>query len=560
MKRLSFSLLLFLLLAISKAADAQSCTTAVCNAASPNESDVLAALPSSGNTNATVVVNIPSGTAGWTTQTNYTIPSAVTNLTIQGNTAVTCNGTAGTAGYSCSATDNTVIQDSNTGNAYLLQITTGGTSTYFRMTGLTIEGGSNGAPKGSGILDFWGSSHNLRLDHNHFNNNTYSPAINGNMLRIEQGNLGVLDHNLVDLGGNTSVAEGFDIFNPYDDSIGNGDGSWADSTGFGSANFIFIESNQFNGGLPQDCYVAGRYVMRYNYFNGAFVAIRDHGTKTPGGAVRGCRAFEAYHNYITGPGGNSTAYSPIGSEGAPALIWDNTEAAGYYRLFSGGAPRNNGSETETNTPNGWGYCGTAGNNNGVGSQWDGNKGGGGSPTTSGYPCLDGLGRGQTQQSLNGANFPNRLNSSTGSIAWPQQELEPIYFWMNTIPAGVTEITITDSSTNNQDYYYECGAANPGCSGSFTGSAGTGYGTLSARPSTCTPGQGGTYFTSPTGSYGVAYFATDANSGNGELYVCTSTNTWTAIYQPYVYPHPLVSGTPAASSNPQPPTGLVATVN
>ena len=29
-----------------------------------------------------------------------------------------------------------------------------------------------------------------------------------------------------------------------------------------------------------------------------------------------------------------------------------------------------------------------------------------------------------------------------------------------------------------------------------------------------------------------------NGGEGELYVCTATNTWTAIYRPYTYPHPL----------------------
>ena len=52
---------LLLLLTMPMAADAQSCTTAVCNAKSPSESDFQAALPSSSNTNATVVVNIPAG-------------------------------------------------------------------------------------------------------------------------------------------------------------------------------------------------------------------------------------------------------------------------------------------------------------------------------------------------------------------------------------------------------------------------------------------------------------------------------------------------------------------
>lgn len=76
---------------------AQSCVYATCNAASANQSDVLAALPSSSNTNATVVVNIPSGTGAWTSQLTYTVPASVTNLTIQGNTTVSCTGTPGTS-------------------------------------------------------------------------------------------------------------------------------------------------------------------------------------------------------------------------------------------------------------------------------------------------------------------------------------------------------------------------------------------------------------------------------------------------------------------------------
>src|ERR1700740_1667757 len=93
----SSSFLCSLLLSLAVSAHGQSCTSATCNAASPNESDVLAALPSSNNTNATVVVNIPSGTASWSTQLTYAIPSSVTNLTIQGNTTVNCSGTAGTS-------------------------------------------------------------------------------------------------------------------------------------------------------------------------------------------------------------------------------------------------------------------------------------------------------------------------------------------------------------------------------------------------------------------------------------------------------------------------------
>jgi hypothetical protein len=110
---------------------------------------------------------------------------------------------------------------------------------------------------------------------------------------------------------------------------------------------------------------------------------------------------------------------------------------------------------------------------------------------------------------------------------------------------------------NQAYYCQVSASaqsNP--TTPFNGTVGTGFGTLANRPTTCTAGPGGTYDTSPTGSYGVGYFATDQKT----LYVCTSTNTWTAIYQPYTYPHPLTAGGTTLSENPPTaPTGLVATV-
>jgi hypothetical protein len=99
----------------------------------------------------------------------------------------------------------------------------------------------------------------------------------------------------------------------------------------------------------------------------------------------------------------------------------------------------------------------------MGSPWDGNA------SHNGYPPFDGIGRGQQQQAMNGSNFPSRLNSATGTAAWPQQYLEPVYLWMNSIN-GATELSIRDyTTTQNIDVFADnasCGGS--GCSSLTTG--------------------------------------------------------------------------------------------
>lgn len=312
---------------------------------------------------------------------------------------------------------------------------------------------------------------------------------------------------------------------------------------------MFVESNYMNGGYLEDCGNGGAFVARYNtIINGGPISavIHSHGTYTENGRGRSCRAYEAYHNYIVGPSGTNDD-AVFGSTGGPSMVWGNTLVSGYNWFAAVGSSRNDGSHAETNTPNGWGYCGTSsinpntGNPNGTGSGWDGNT-----PSTTGYPCLDGLGRGQGQ-ALNGQNFPNALNSVTSSIAFPAEKLEPIYYFENTIQNGASYIRIGSISDQfNRDVFYDCGSLNSSCTGGFTGAFGTGSGLLSARPSTCTPGPGGTFGSSPQGgSDGTFYFATDVspntNGGVGRGFACTATNTWTDIYDPAIYPNPLVGG-------------------
>lgn len=134
---------------------------------------------------------------------------------------------------------------------------------------------------------------------------------------------------------------------------------------------------------------------------------------------------------------------------------------------------------------------------------------------------------------------------------PNQTLTPNYAWLNTGTGTPSPILTSDNSSvvvPNLDYY--------NYTSSFTGASGVGSGSLSNRPSTCTPG--------------VAYWDTSEGSwnqsgngfGEGELDICTGTNKWTdGLYVPYTYPDPLegTSITTTSSPTPPPPDSVNGTV-
>ncbi len=132
-----------------------SASAATITAASCNASDVQTALNSV--TAATTQVNIPAGTCHWTQTISYTVPSGSTNLTILG--AGNLNTTGGG--------DATVLLDDASGNTAILNITTAGATSKFRMAGITIQSGT-GSARDHSDLTLSGNSQNVRLDHMHF--------------------------------------------------------------------------------------------------------------------------------------------------------------------------------------------------------------------------------------------------------------------------------------------------------------------------------------------------------------------------------------------------------
>jgi hypothetical protein len=510
-------------------------------------------------TSGAYIIQLPSpcpGSSGtYTSQWAPTVPTGVTSVTIRGGTTVNCTGTHGTSNWTCVPTDRTVLIDNYAAYAALWAINLGGSGAAFRITGVTFQGSpslSTAWHKANGVMTFSGSSQSFRIDHIHINlGNTYQTQNFSGGMTIWGSVYGVVDHIRVD---NSWQQNGIR-------SYGDRDSEWSKPTRLGSADFLFIEDNEFNAGFVNDCGEGARQVVRYNVTraqpNDASAnsgGIQTHVTAQGDPTARGCRVLEMYHNYQMNPTPNYPTYAASDGSSGTGLRWGDIVDAGINndigflghlgRTLSanncGGGGGNLGGCPAP--PNGYGYCGS--NSSSVLSVWDGNS------NSAGYPCIDQTGRGQGD--LLSGSFPNRRNTTTGCVptsppgcnVWPHNKREPWYSWNETITGHPVCFSVNYNGVAmypNRDYYCQVSsAAQSSPTSPFNGSAGTGWGTLANRPTNCTAGPGGAYDTSPTGSYGVGYFATDALGGNGVLYVCTSTNVWTNIYTPYTYPHPLTA--------------------
>lgn len=460
-----------------------------------SQTDVADAINRAGEGDTVVV---PACTVTWTASIAF-----CKSLTVQGagagRTNIAINTNVGTPGG-------------------FLSIGSGCSSKTVRVTGFSLI---NQLIPSLGMISFFQCfGCTARIDHNTFLGNV-NPG-EARTVYIGGSTTGVMDHNTVtDMGfiiDYTVKGEGNGTLGNY---------SWTQPPSFGTANAFYVEDNTFtfpDHSSDVDCQNGGRAVWRYNTFVGpnrkynatSNTGPFDHGFDS---VPRSCFELDVYNNTILGGGFNGVWF-----RGGSGLVynnlflghWDGNEIAiTNYRSDVGGYPpyssKNQLACNESYAPHSCEPCDGS-------SVVDGN-------ISFGWPCKDQIGRGQNQGSF------------------------PIYAWNNCLtelgctPGGTTAalVEVIPAGLFNPDYtakyhilanrdFYDAVAI-------FDGSAGVGQGTLAGRPATCTKG--------------VAYWGTDTNV----LYQCSATNTWSAYYTPFTYPHPLV-GQPTV----EPPPQLSVTVN
>jgi hypothetical protein len=407
-----------------------------------------------------------------------------------------------------------------------LKVTTGvkvtllcGAGKPHRLSGFTFTGSSDNA------INVQGTCSGLRIDHNRITEypNSSDGIVVTELIQIAGPLTNILiDHNTFDAKSHNF--RGVLV-------VGSNSNNWPASP-VGTANVeAFIEDNTFNYGRLIDVgagcidsnYTAS-YVWRFNTTRNCNVIA--HGVCNANGTV----AVEIYHNTHTADSGYWTdGYRSIHHQGSgEAYIFgnrimastgksDTTFEATHYRSCPGVA-------TGCNIPRCDGTQSIDGNTSGQ----------------QGYPCFHQIGRagpGTTPGTLAPWYFADNLWSDNSS---------PVAFkvenpWSCTSPTPLTHVQA------NRDYYVEASGIQTSATSPFNGTSGTGWGTMANRPTTCTTGVG--YWATDQGEWNSSHAGPD-----GQLYKCTATNTWSLLYTPYMYPHPLQSGS-STTTQLVPPTGF-----
>lgn len=459
-------------------------------------------------------IRVPAGTATWSGA--IALP-ATKDLSVIGATVVNCTGTAGTDSYACATTDQTVITCSPT--CFTVSI-----AASHRVSGFTLR--TTTGDEVLSLSDNQSTSKYFRIDHNHLVSTGGWAPIRGKGATNGVHPQGIWDHNrLEDVALHTNATLHQLDEGPYQHQI------WAQDTQLGnSSQVVYIEDNHFSGTTGNinatDGNYGGRVVIRGNRFSGQ-TYMEFH---SPQGSNRGFQRWEVYNNILKDPSTTNCYFGLASIRGGTGVFFNNT--------MSGNLSDCNFDVLLDNVRSEWsGAIDGVGPCNGS-SPWDQNAG------QQGWRCRDQIGVGRDLS----------LWSHTTTPAW-NQEVKPAYFWSNSkssasVQGGPGPISVSVDTEQrspvhivaNRDFYT--------ATANFNGTSGVGVGPLGSRPVTCTTG--------------VAYWATDQGEWNstngvpdGRLFKCTATNTWTAYYTPYTYPHPWTGSAPATTL--QPPTAVSAVI-
>ncbi len=602
-------LILFALLlsaAFSRQAQANTVTAVTCKV-----SDVQTAINSASNGD---TVTIP-GSCTWTT--GITIPSAI-GITITGMGTPDSNGSTQGASASCSGTVITLsgatafkaspnLGASTTRLSCMALNYGGGPSVAFSIAGNCNASGCTNLRVDNITFNNWAGHASAGI--------SYGMSVVGNMFGVIDHNTinGVANNylQLVEFSHASYQGAGSYGDNSWHqpESYGSSNFLFIENNAFNTAGCCENEGSV--GGLATQG--GGRVVVRFNQFNNMDnlnFSMGWHGTES-NGRPRSTRAFEYYGNTFTC---TTHCDSVAGARGGTGLNWGNTinlNSASLNSFFTLTTYRTQGSL------GGWGACDGSSpwdTNDGV-TYFSGTVTSGGgtatitvsaspgwttnqwAPNGAPYSVHDVTKSTGSEIIANGSNTltigsgggpGNWLPSNGDSIqilratacidqaggrgagtmysptnpapATSSSEIQsPTYIWFNTFRGGTPSFGVSGVGSDtarvirSRDFYVEntnqASQSNSVAPFDGTNTIGVGHGTLTNRPATCTTG--------------VAYWATDQGNWNqsgsgeqGQLFVCTATNSWTPYYTPYTYPHPLVAGgTTGTGGTPDPPTAV-----
>lgn len=351
----------------------QTIVAATCEAVAVQEAIVLA---SDGDT-----VVVPAGTCTWTTYRKGYAAVSIFNkaLTLAGS-GVDKTIIIGQTNGGCTACVQNEIPlfvDSQLGKAV-------------RITGFTFKSSPVSPTLVTGFVHVKGSSQTVRIDHIKFDH------VRGRAIWVAGHVFGVIDHCQFFY----DVSQAMWIEHPTVDGSTWGDGSWKAPLTLGSSRALYVENSDFNytgvsGRAAIDGGAGARYVFRYNTVSNSYVI--NHGTETSG-RKRSTFSVEIYKNTFQH---DSNWFTAVHLRGGTGVIFDNTASG-----FNGMIVLDNYRSHKAYAP--WGRCdGT--------NKYDGNQ------DSSGYPCIDQIGR----------------STDTGLVT--AQSHEPVFAWRNTLNGAGAEV-------------------------------------------------------------------------------------------------------------------------